>query len=412
MASITTRPNGHRWILFTAPDKKRHTIRLGKASMAQAETFKHRVEVLIAAKLLDQPPDSATIEWLSKIDRSYYDKLATAGLCTKHDVRTVKELVLWHLAEMGKGSAKPSTIRNITRAGENLRAYFTDDRSIGTITFDDANNFRKWLQESGGQNGKPLAKTTVSRRCRRARQIFAAAAKPHRRWVAANPFEEMGHWCEVNQERNVYIEQAKIEFVLDELTDDHVRLVVALARYAGLRAPSEPLDLEWQNIDWATNTMNVHCIKTQQYEGKEWRTVPIFPELLPHLQKIYDRLPERATNRVFEDFHGKAWTSFSRRIEAACRRLGIPMWIKPFINMRASCEHDWLQKYPINVVAAWMGHSPQVALRHYSRVSKELTARAASNSLLPTALHKSEVKGEVPGPSGAHLDGGSRTTAH
>jgi hypothetical protein len=68
MASIMTRPNGHRWIFFNSPSGKRQTIRLGGASVVQAETFKLRIEKLtVAARLGDvrrivtglQPAESA-----------------------------------------------------------------------------------------------------------------------------------------------------------------------------------------------------------------------------------------------------------------------------------------------------------------------------------------------------------------
>lgn len=400
MASITTRPNGHRWILFTAPNKKRYTIRLGKVTLSQAESFKHRVESLIASKLLDQVPDPATVDWLTKIDRGYYDRLATAELVARRDVRNLQELVTWHLAEIAKEKVKPSTIRNAKVVGENLILFFGADRPISSITTEDAAEFRRWLETRGGRGPKdepkPLAKATVSRRCRRARQFFGAAVRPSRRWISINPFGEMKHWCETNVMRNVYVERDDIEYVLDEVADDYTRLLVALARYAGLRAPSEPYELKWSDIDWDAGTMNVHCVKTERFDDKEWRIVPIFPELRPYLDRIYERLAEGCSPYVFSDYRGKPWSSFARRIEGACRRRGIPMWVKPFINMRASCEYDWLQAHPINVVASWMGHSPQVALLHYNRVSKELTAREVSKSLPEAAPLSEEAKGEVP----------------
>ena len=34
-------------------------------------------------------------------------------------------------------------------------------------------------------------------------------------------------------------------------------------------------------------------------------------------------------------------------------------------NLRASCETDWVERYPAHVVAKWLGHSPKVAAQHY-----------------------------------------------
>jgi hypothetical protein len=47
MATIGSDPNGFKRILFVAPDGKRKTIRLGKATMKQATAFKVKVEALI-----------------------------------------------------------------------------------------------------------------------------------------------------------------------------------------------------------------------------------------------------------------------------------------------------------------------------------------------------------------------------
>jgi hypothetical protein len=49
MATIGSDPNGRKRILFVAGDGTRKTIRLGKASMRQAETFKVKVEDLVGA---------------------------------------------------------------------------------------------------------------------------------------------------------------------------------------------------------------------------------------------------------------------------------------------------------------------------------------------------------------------------
>ena len=34
-------------------------------------------------------------------------------------------------------------------------------------------------------------------------------------------------------------------------------------------------------------------------------------------------------------------------------------------NLRASCQTDWVEKYPSHVVAQWLGHSLKVAAQHY-----------------------------------------------
>ena len=62
------------------------------------------------------------------------------------------------------------------------------------------------------------------------------------------------------------------------------RIIIVLARYGGLRCPSEVLSLEWRQVDWERNRVTVPSPKTDRYEGKESRTIPLFPELRTYLE--------------------------------------------------------------------------------------------------------------------------------
>ena len=46
-------------------------------------------------------------------------------------------------------------------------------------------------------------------------------------------------------------------------------------------------------------------------------------------------------------------------------KAGHESWPRLFQNLRASCETDWVDKYPAHAVAKWLGHSPKVATEHY-----------------------------------------------
>ena len=70
------------------------------------------------------------------------------------------------------------------------------------------------------------------------------------------------------------------------------RLLVGLARYGGLRVPSEVVALRWGDIDWDKGTFTVTSSKTEHHEGKGERMVPLFPELLPLLQEAFDMAEE------------------------------------------------------------------------------------------------------------------------
>jgi hypothetical protein len=52
-------------------------------------------------------------------------------------------------------------------------------------------------------------------------------------------------------------------------------------------------------------------------------------------------------------------------LERIITRAGHEKWPRLFQNLRASCETDWVEKYPAHAVAKWMGHSPKIAAQHY-----------------------------------------------
>ncbi len=66
--------------------------------------------------------------------------------------------------------------------------------------------------------------------------------------------------------------------------DDQWRLIFALARYGGLRIPSEIQKLQWADIDWEKSRFTVYSPKTEHVDGKGTRQVPLFPELRPYLE--------------------------------------------------------------------------------------------------------------------------------
>ncbi len=53
------------------------------------------------------------------------------------------------------------------------------------------------------------------------------------------------------------------------------------------------------------------------------------------------------------------------------RRAGLEPWPRPFHNLRASCETDRVQRFPLRKVARWIGNTPTVAMRHYVDVTDE-----------------------------------------
>src|SRR5215470_17125350 len=59
-------------------------------------------------------------------------------------------------------------------------------------------------------------------------------------------------------------------------------------RDGGLCCPSEVLSLEWRHAGWERNRVTVPSPKTDRYDGKGTRTIPLFPELRPFLEEAFE----------------------------------------------------------------------------------------------------------------------------
>src|SRR5262249_27074771 len=154
------------------------------------------------------------------------------------------------------------------------------------------------------------------------------------------------------------------------------RLLLALARYGGLRTPSEPLALEWTDVNWERGRFRVVAPKTKHEDGGE-RWVPLFPELRPFFEEAFERAAPGAVHVVsrWRDTQKNLRTGLLRIL----RRAGVKPWPRLYQNMRASRETELAEWFPISVVAEWLGNSPKTALAHYTQVTEEHFQKALQN---------------------------------
>jgi hypothetical protein len=68
------------------------------------------------------------------------------------------------------------------------------------------------------------------------------------------------------------------------------------------------------------------------------------------------------------------WTQFGRIV----RRAGVEPWPRLWHSLRASCESDLAQSFPLATVTKWLGNTPSVALRHYVDPTEAAFDRAAN----------------------------------
>lgn len=109
------------------------------------------------------------------------------------------------------------------------------------------------------------------------------------------------------ESRFFYVTLEMARKVLDVCPDAQWRLVFGLARFGGLRCRSKVLRLKWQDVDFANDRFTVHAGKTEHHADGGIRTVPMFPELKPLFQGVFDEAPTGAVYCI-DRYKGK-WSN-------------------------------------------------------------------------------------------------------
>lgn len=373
MASITREPNGRRKIQFAGIDGKRHSVRLGKVSQRDAEGFKRKVETLLSAQIGGHAIDAETSRWLASLPSLLHRRLSKVGLTEARAEATLKPFIASYIA--GRVDVKPATKEIWSQGEKGLIDFLEADRQLRHITPGESDQYKQHLVASG------LAPMTVQKRLRFAKTIFRAAMR--HRLIETNPFPEVSIKA-VTLARTRFVKPDETAKLLNAAPDHHWRAIIGLARYGGLRCPSEVLSLRWQDVDWNAGRITVHAPKTEHHPGKETRLIPLFASLRPILEEAFKMAAKNAVYVVDERFRKsaigpKGWRNCNLRttFQKIVRRAGLKAWPRLFHNLRSSCETELAQQFPLPVVIAWLGHSADIALKHYCQVTDADFERAA-----------------------------------
>lgn len=373
--------------------KARRGIRLAGVNKSFATRFHSLVETLSDAQRTGSGLDRHTTDFVSGLSDEFYDKLAKTDLieprvkAPSEDDSTDDEggmtlgrFLAEYLERRTDVKAGTKTFYGHTR--RNLLDCIGEKKLLAEITEGDADEFRRYLKR------KKLSDATINRRCGLAKTFFRAAVR--HRLIAANPFQDLAATTKINAERQRFIDRETISAVIDAAPDAEWRLLIALSRYGGLRVPSEPLSLKWSDIDWEKSRLKVTSPKTEHHQGRSFRWVPIFPELKPHLEAVWEQAEDGAEwviskhrPAATQDSWGH-WRAINLRtqFEKIIRRAGVDPWPKLWQNLRSSRETELCEQHPLHVVCQWIGNTERIAAKHYLQVRDEDFEKAITSQVV------------------------------
>ncbi len=376
MASITKQPNGGKIIQFIGADKKRRSIRFGSIPMKTAQSIKVRVECLVSSKLSGHALDDVTAQWLTTLDELMIEKLTNAGLIEARESSTLGKMID-DFIKLRIGDVKPRTVAKYKVVKKHLLDHFGKNKPLKSLNPGEAKEWRAYLI------GRGLAENSIRKLSGIAKTMFNYAIE--KELLVKNPFNCLPSALVPTRDRHHYITLEDSQKILEHCPDAEWRLIYALARFGGLRTPSETFALRWQDINWSEGRFYVTSPKTERYAGKEGRIVPIFPELRSYLEQCFE-LAEDGAEHVIEKHRIRSEnlrTTFLKII----KRAGLNTWPKPFQNLRSSRETELMERYPIQTVVAWLGNSPNVALQSYLQVRESDFESALHNAVQYTAVY-------------------------
>ena len=394
MGSLNSK-NGTYRITFNL-DGKRVTIYTGKMGPREAERLRDKVKELARIKERNgRIEESENIaKWVSTIiGTKLHTKLVNVGL-----LETVKDTQLGSFCETyiaSRTDIKQQTRINLLSSKRMLVEHFGADKDLRAITPAHVSEFKAALMTR-------YANATTGRTLRRGRQFFAHAVDAG--IINRNPFDKLKIPNQTNPSRLFFVDRETCQKVLETCPNLQWRLIFSLARFGGLRVPSELISLQWNDVLWSQKKIKVPSPKTEHIEGKDHRWVPLFPEIIELLRQAFD-IAKDGEQFIFPRTITGA-VNLRKGLTSIIKKAGLSPWPKLFQNLRASRETELCQNFPLHVASKWIGNTPTVAMGHYLQVIDSDWEKAT------TTTEKSNTKSDTLGVEMTHFNtycGGSQT---
>jgi hypothetical protein len=190
--------------------------------------------------------------------------------------------------------------------------------------------------------GKDVSVAYLAKLILLSRQLFKYAVDAE--ILDRSPFTKIKPGSQKNPARQRFVTRDVIDRAIAVAPGNEWKLIIALARYGGLRIPTELLALKWSDVLWDKRRIIIRASKTEHHVGKSVRAIPLFPELKPLLLEAFDLAPVGAIYVINRspDERINLRTQFQRIL----KRADIEPWPKLFQNLRSSRQTIAQQRSP------------------------------------------------------------------
>lgn len=327
-------------------------------------------------------PYAETLEKIAvfpDLEKALKDKGVLKGGATV----TLKELCDKFMKYNETQGMAPSTIEQRFYTARKLCDFFGDNRKVDEITKMDAQTFDAELArqvENKRKGGEGIAPAHRSGIVKRIKTIFNWGVNND--LIKTNPFKTITAGSQKNRSRQYYITPKETALIIEACehtaNGDEWAVMCALARYQGLRVPSESRALRWSDVDFKKKEIHITAQKT-----KNERTMPLFDETAAILKRLQDNQKRDGTflDSPFVLRHVRMVTNPGTTFKKIVFRAGVENYPKPFQNLRASAATDVNKKYGPTAESMWIGHGTAIAEGHYLMVDPETLERAKREGL-------------------------------
>jgi integrase len=273
------------------------------------------------------------------------------------------------IAGYGAGEGGLAKIKSVF---DRLEERFGPHAKLASITESDARDFAKALEGERTRGGKPLEITTMRGIVRNAKAIFAQAQREGRTTgVRTNPFQHERTAAPQLDKAWHHVGDDDMGRILEACPCDGWRAMFALCRWAGMRS-NEARALQWADIH-LHNPPDRLVVRLPDAPGGRGpvqttkhreRSTPIQGRLGALLRLHFDRVDPGSVGPC--DGLPLMADRLAKQAGEITRRAGV-VYAKPLHTLRKNLASEWAQLYPLPTVAQWLGHSVNVAMKHYVR---------------------------------------------